>query len=168
MTGRRDEPGSNETRRGGGRDEPLQIDAPELLTGRERTRDTVVTAIMWLVYLYLWVPLISLFAWALGVEFAYDVMIRSGGAAGLGDVIFVYGVIVAVILGTVVAWSVSNKIRFGKLTRRREHPIVSDDSIRAYFEIDATTFAGLRDGRVVAVEFGQDGVLRVEDRTGFQ
>ena len=48
------------------------IAAPHLLTRRHRARDTLLTAIMWALYLYLWLPALSLVAWILGIEFAYD------------------------------------------------------------------------------------------------
>ena len=61
----------------------LHINKPELLSRRRRMGDAFVTGLMWMLYSYLWAPLISLVAWALGFEFAYDVLIRSGGAYAL-------------------------------------------------------------------------------------
>ena len=43
----------------------VHIDVPELLTSRRRVADTLATGLMWILYSYLWAPLISLLAWLL-------------------------------------------------------------------------------------------------------
>ena len=83
--------------------EDIHIDAPHLLTPRRRVTDAVATAVMWVLYSYLWAPFISLVAWLLGFEFAYDVMVRAGGAQGLGDILLWYGLILICII-IVVTW----------------------------------------------------------------
>ena len=42
--------------------ENLHINVPEMLSPRRRLSDAFVTGLMWLVYSYLWAPLISLVA----------------------------------------------------------------------------------------------------------
>ena len=42
--------------------ESLHINVPELLSRRRRLSDAFVTGLMWLVYTYLWAPLVSLIA----------------------------------------------------------------------------------------------------------
>lgn len=138
-----------------------QIDAPELLTARQRTRDTLFTALMWGVYLYLWVPLVSLFAWLLGFEFAYDVMVRSGGAGDLGDVIVFYAIVVVIIFLTVTAWSLGNRLRYGKLHRRHEHSPVALASMARYFELEDAAVEQLRQMRSASIEFDADGRPRI-------
>jgi biofilm PGA synthesis protein PgaD len=140
------------------------IQAPELLTARERTRDTVVTAAMWGLYLYLWVPLVSLLAWLLGFEFAYDVMIRAGGARDLGAILTVYAVIVGVIFIVVTAWSLVNRMRYRGNDRRHLGKTVADDAIAAFFGVDAATLPALRSVRRVRLDFDSAGrPVGVED-----
>ena len=135
----------------------LHINAPELLSGRERTRDLVITAIMWSVYLYLWMPLVSLFAWLFGFELAYDVMIREGGAQHLGGVLLLYGLVVVAIFATVSIWSIGNLWRYGKLNRRSRAEPTSIEAMAEYFDIDAAVIEQLRLTPVVSIEFGPDG-----------
>ena len=135
----------------------VHIDAPELLTGQQRTRDTLFTAIMWAVYLYLWVPLVSLFAWLLGFEFAYDIMIRSAGAQDLGGVLIVYGVIILVIFATVAFWSLGNLLRYGKLKRRHAADDLSIKQMAEFFEIGSETVERLRSTPSVSIEFDAEG-----------
>jgi biofilm PGA synthesis protein PgaD len=140
------------------------IQAPELLTARERARDTFVTAAMWGVYLYLWVPLISLFAWVLGFELAYDVMMRAGGARDLGAILVVYAVIIGVIFVVVTAWSLINRVRYRGQNRRQLGKSVSDAAIAGFFGIDATKLPTLREARRVRLDFDSAGKpVAIED-----
>jgi len=135
----------------------LHINAPELLSGRERTRDLLITAVMWSVYLYLWMPLISLFAWLFGFELAYDVMVRQGGAQDLGKVLVIYGSIVITIFATVSIWSVGNLLRYGKRNRRQRAKPTSIGEMAEYFDIDTEVIEQLRLTPSVSIEFSDDG-----------
>jgi len=135
----------------------VQIDSPELLTRQQRMRDNVFTAVMWAVYLYLWVPLVSLFAWLLGFEFAYDVMIRSGGAQDLGGILFVYGIIVLVIIAMVATWSLGNLLRYGKMRRRHAAAELSIAQMAEFFEVELAAVEQLRSTQSVSIEFDAEG-----------
>jgi len=141
----------------------LQIQAPELLTGTERTRDKLITALMWGVYLYLWVPLISLGAWLLGFEFAYDVMIRTGGARNLGHVLMFYGVVLLLIFATVSIWSLGNRLRYGGMHRRHAGNSLSIAAMAKHFDLDVTTVDALRSMKSAAIEFDAEGRPLISD-----
>ena len=135
----------------------LHIDAPELLSRRERARDVVITAVMWSIYLYLWMPLISLCAWLFGIEIAYDVMVRSGGAQNLGSVLMIYFGIVFAIFATVTIWSLGNLLRYGKKNRRTRAKPTSIEEMAEYFDIETEIVQQLRLTPSVAIEFTADG-----------
>ncbi|HVY63504.1 MAG TPA: poly-beta-1,6-N-acetyl-D-glucosamine biosynthesis protein PgaD [Gammaproteobacteria bacterium] len=139
------------------------IDAPDLLTPKQRVRDTLMTAGMWGAYLYLWVPLISLFAWLLGFEFAYDVMVRAGGARDLVHVLKMFGVAIALIFVVVTAWSYSNRARYRGRNRRHAGPVVPDESMARHFGMEAAALEQLRSARRVAVDFAADGRPELSD-----
>lgn len=140
-------------------EEQITIQAPELLTRSRRTGDTMVTGVMWIVYMYLWVPLISLAAWLLGYEFAYDAMVRAGGAAALRDVLWWYGVVITLIFVAVASWSASNRRRFRDRNRRRASGLVGDEQLRETFGVSTADLECLRYGRVVEVTFGEHAEL---------
>jgi biofilm PGA synthesis protein PgaD len=89
---------------------------------------------MWLVYSYLWAPLISLVAWLLGFEFAYDVMVRAGGFETLKEVIWFYLIVVAIIFVVVAGWSTINRRRFARHDRRQTIDSVPDTEIAVSIE----------------------------------
>lgn len=143
--------------------EKVAIDVPELLTARERTRDTLFTALMWLVYVYLWVPLLSFAAWALGFELAYDVMVRSGGAKSLWPALLAYLSILGVIVAVVVLWSLTNRARFHNAARRKSVPAIGDEQMAAWFGVAMTTLAELRTSKRTIIDFDADGRPLIRD-----
>lgn len=141
-----------------GRDD-IQIDVPELLRTSHRARDTVVTALMWGVYIYLWVPMLSLVAWLLGIEFAYDAMVRAGGGRALVAVLFAYSMILGVIFLTVTLWSLGNRLRFRHAERRRGAGRVTDAETCEHFGLSLEQLATLREAQRVVVVLDETGGL---------
>jgi len=138
----------------------IYIDTPELLSRRRRVGDALVTGLMWAVYSYLWAPLISLFAWLLGFEFAYDVIIRAGGIHSLLEILSTYSILVGFIFVIVATWSLINRLRFtGQQDRRKGLDPVSDAEIAAFFEIDDCQLRLMRDTRFVKVNLSDVGKI---------
>jgi biofilm PGA synthesis protein PgaD len=135
------------------------IEAPELMSPRERVRDTVATGIMWVLYAYLWLPMISLLAWLLGFEFAYDVMVRAGGAAHLKTVLYWYSVAIMTIFVIFGAWSMSNRWRFAGHNRRGRPDRVTDESFMTFFGISGADLGRLRSGQVLTLELDAVGAI---------
>lgn len=133
------------------------IDSPELLTRLERVRDTFATALMWAIYVYLWLPLVSLVAWLAGFELAYDVMVREGGAGALGGILVGYGIVFVTIALVVTGWSFWNRMRFGKRQRRGFIAATPDAEIAHWFGVDLETLARFRTLETLTVDVDTDG-----------
>ena len=135
------------------------IDSPQLLSRRHRVVDALITGFMWLVYSYLWAPLISLVAWLLGFEFAYDVMVRAGGFETLKEVIWFYSIVVAILFVVVAGWSTINRRRFARHDRRQTIDSVPDAEIAAYFGIRGGQLAALRESRISHISVNDEGQI---------
>jgi biofilm PGA synthesis protein PgaD len=143
--------------------ENIRINAPELLSRRRRLGDTLITGLMWVLYTYLWAPLVSLIAWLLGFEFAYDVMVRAGGVKMLKQALVWYGLTLACIIVVVTGWSIMNRLRFAQRNRRQAGKVVGDSEMAATFEIDTKTLADLRGARIARVSLDENGAIeRIE------
>lgn len=143
----------------------VYIDAPEALTRRQRTMGAVVTGVMWAAYAYLWLPLISLFAWGLGFELAYDAVIRAGGISALGTAAFWYSVMLADVIVTVAIWSQLNRWRFAGHNRRTKHPVVADEALAAHFGVRPEDLDTLRSSRRVELDLDALGRPVVHEET---
>ena len=138
----------------------LHINAPELLSRRRRMGDAFFTGLMWMIYSYLWAPLVSLIAWLLGFEFAYDVMVRAGGAQTLKTILFWYTAMLAGIIVVVTGWSQLNRFRFSKRDRRQAGAIVSDEELASTFGIETESLRELRESTVVQLSLDESGNIR--------
>ncbi len=90
---------------------------------RHRARDTVLTLLMWGIYAYLWVPVITLGAWLVGFERFYTVMISYGGFEVVLDLLDWYALIIIAITTCIVSWSGINYVRFHNRERRYAAPV---------------------------------------------
>ena len=140
--------------------ENLHINVPELLSRRRRLTDAFVTGMMWVVYTYLWAPLISLIAWILGFEFAYDVMIRSGGVHGLKNVLSWYGLMLCCIIIVVTCWSLVNRLRYSGRERRKAAAIVDDHALAETFGVELSELRKLRHAQVACLSLDVDGGIQ--------
>lgn len=140
-------------------DSNVHIDASHLVTNRRRFSDTVMTAIMWVIYSYLWAPFVSLLAWLLGIEFAYDVMVRAGGAKGLVNVLIFYGIVLVCIIIVVTGWSAVNRYRFAGRDRRQAVVDVPDEQIAEHFSLSLEEFHTIRNTRVSKVSISPSAMI---------
>jgi biofilm PGA synthesis protein PgaD len=141
----------------------IYIDAPEALTRRQRTVGALITAVMWAAYAYLWLPLVSLFAWGLGFELAYDAVVRAGGAGALRAALSWYGFVLANVVVMVAIWSLFNRWRFAGKNRRTAHPSVTDGALAECFGIAADDLERLRVARHVELDVDARGRPIVHD-----
>ena len=141
----------------------FDIDAPHLLSERRRFGDAIATGLMWILYSYLWAPLISLVAWLLGFEFAYDVMVRAGGVEALKDALWWYGIVLASIFVVVAVWSAINRRRFAERNRRQSGQYVSDIEISEYFALQQGALQKIRSSRIMSLSFDAEGCIEQVD-----
>ena len=141
----------------------LHINAPELLSRRRRMGDAFFTGLMWIVYSYLWAPLVSLIAWLLGFEFAYDVMVRAGGAQTLKSILVWYAAILVGIVAVVTGWSLVNRLRFSDRDRRHAGDVVRDEELASRFGIEIESLQDLRESNFVRLSLDGEGNIRAID-----
>lgn len=135
------------------------IQSPELLTARQRRRETALTGLMWMLYVYLWTPLLSMLAWLVGFDFAYEVMVRAGGMQALKQVVWWYAAAIFSILLITAAWSVSNRLRFRNRNRRQIVARLEDQALMDWFGVNQEQLTLMRAQARVEIEFDAQGVI---------
>jgi len=141
----------------------FHIHAPHLLSRRRRLGDTFMTGLMWLLYSYLWAPFVSLLAWLLGFEFAYEVMVRAGGLATLKEVLWDYGVVLAIIVVVVTGWAATNRHRFASRERRLSASDTGDTELGEYFGLDSGELSRIRSARIARIAFSStEGIEQID------
>ncbi|HEV8238236.1 MAG TPA: poly-beta-1,6-N-acetyl-D-glucosamine biosynthesis protein PgaD [Thermoanaerobaculia bacterium] len=146
-----------ELRRRGSRGKPL----PAGMLG-------VLTVVCWAVWIYLVLPLLSLFLWVTGVR----LFVRENPVAGyhaLAATLLAYSSTLVILVGLLAIWIFWNVARYaGKLDRRTvKRPEVASAAVWKSFRVDASIGQSLRAARSMRVDLDRDGCLVVvaEGRT---
>jgi len=144
------------------------IHAKDLLSSGQRARDTFLTTMLWVVYAYLWLPLISLIAWLVGIDFAYEVVARAGGIQNLVGLLLWFGVALGLILTLVTGWSGTQYFRFYRRERRIAVTPLEAETERELWGLDHEGFMRLRTGRSLTVSLDADArISEVRKKPGY-
>lgn len=146
-----------ELRRRGSRGKPL----PAGMLG-------ALTVVCWAVWIYLVLPLLSLFLWVTGVR----LFVRENPVASyhaLAATLLAYSSTLVILVGLLAIWIFWNVARYaGKLDRRTvKRPEVANAEVWKSFHLDASIGHSLRAARSMRVDLDRDGCLVVvaEGRT---
>lgn len=138
----------------------LVVDRPELQRGPQRFIYSTLTLIAWAVWVYLWLPLVTLVAWYFGLRvFLREIVIpdpRTMLMVGIA-----YLIVVVLLGGALLIWSRYNVRRFRGNERREEAPPLGDAEVREWFDIPIDVLERFRSADSMTVHLDQDG--HVED-----
>lgn len=134
---------------------PDPIHRPDLQSRVHRGVFAVLSTLGWLVWLYLFAPLLSLVAWGLGYHRLDLYVLSSTPHVLLTLGLYASAVIVAGLL--LLLWAVYNLLRFGSKDRRAAAPPVSDIELVQAFRINRDQLAQLHAGKVMHLHHDTDG-----------
>lgn len=138
---------------------PEIIYRPELQPPARRAMFSMITFVAWLLWFYLFLPLLSLGAWWFGVSSFREYMLdpaRSGYLLTLT----VYAIVVAVTALTIIGWSRYNQIRFSGPDRRHHLPPVTNEMMQEKFQLSPEMLQCIQSAKTIELEFGEGGKLR--------
>jgi len=138
---------------------PLIIDKPELQSPQKKIFFSMLTFIFWVIWFYIWLPLVSLIAWLLGIDFFYEHMIILGGIDGLISEISWYGTIITLSALTLVAWSVYNMMRFRNKNRRSSLKQISLEDQSDYFKLETEALKTCQQEKRVVISVDEEDRL---------
>lgn len=138
----------------------LIIDKPELQTPRQRVLFGAATVAAWVMWIYLWLPIITLVGWYFGVLRFRDVMITNSGALHFAQVLGWYALIILAICGSLVCWALYNWARFHDARRRVIDPAaVSGDEMVERTHVSGEELARAQLLRSMTVHHDTHGVI---------
>ncbi len=139
------------------------IERPDLQRAGQRTLSGVLTAMFWLLWVILWLPLITLAGWAFfGARFHFQ-MIALDGYVGFLDVLGLYALVIAGLGGSLLAWAKYNHLRFRGVDRRRGFQPPDTAALAAVHGQADADLERWRTQRIVTVHHRADGrILRVD------
>ena len=139
------------------------IERSDLQSPRQRTLSGALTLAFWALWFYLWLPVLALLAWALGVQQAFKYMIVLGGYHEVIRLLGIYSLIIVLIGGGIVFWANYNITRFSGVERRRVNPPVTPADIGRDFGQDPKSVARWQSEKRLYVTHDEEGhIARVE------
>jgi biofilm PGA synthesis protein PgaD len=120
---------------------PLIFERPELQAPQQRVVYGVLTLAFWVLWLYLWLPVVSLVAWLLGGLTFYHEMLERSGYQAVTELLAWYGAIVGALGGGLVLWASYNWFRFRSGDRRRPLPALTTRDMAIYFRVGEADLA---------------------------
>jgi len=129
------------------------------MNAHQKIRDTLLMTVLWALYGYLWLPLISLFAWLLGIDFAVEAIETTGGLEHLLDLLLWLGIVIIVMASVIISWSVSQLLPFKHKNRRSKIRNLKSDSEMSRWQLDEEIFRRIREGHRLSVNLDESGAI---------
>lgn len=142
----------------------LILNAPDKVSAHTKLGSNIVTIVCWVLYIYLWIPLVTLIAWALGVTHAYDELSFARQLGDIRELLMFYGAIVALLGGGLLLWALKEYLRFRNSTRRRPRMHAAPAELASYsavHETDVIRWHAMR--RMVALHDEYGKVVGVQE-----
>jgi biofilm PGA synthesis protein PgaD len=138
---------------------PLIIERPELQSNAQRYGWSSITFIFWVLYIYLWLPLITLVAWWIGAKLFNVHFIQLSGYTGLIEKLGLYAAIILVISVILIGWAKIEHLRFKDKPRRKGNTAVTVAEVAHKYSIEESQLIQLRQEKSVVVHFSDKGVM---------
>jgi biofilm PGA synthesis protein PgaD len=146
---------------------PLIINRPELQSTGQRVLYPIITFAFWMLWLYIWLPLLSLIAWAFGVQLFYDEMILENGFEAFSRLAGGYALVILILAATLLGWAQYNWRRFRNRERRKMTEVLSPRVMAEHFKVDARELYVWHNTDRMVVHFNSQGdIERVETDYG--
>lgn len=137
------------------RKRPPIIQQPTLQQARKRYAYSLVTMFAWGVWVYVWLPLVSLAAWLLGFRQTWVHVFLSDNPSL--ETLLSYLGVTLLLGGGLILWGRYNLHRFRGIDRRKATERAGTGEFTVRFDLPAEGVYGLRRSQRVAVRVAPDG-----------
>lgn len=135
----------------------LIIDTPLLQSLKQKYVSALLTFIFWVLWIYLWTPLITLVGWILGINLAFFQMVELGGYKDVAADFVIFLLCVAIMGGALAIWASYNFFRFRNVDRRTPLPAVTNSQLSAFFKVDRVMLSKQQEAQCLSVSFDEQG-----------
>lgn len=139
---------------------------PELQSSGQRTLYGALTLVFWAIWFYLWLPVIALLAWALGLQQAYKYMVVLDGYRQVVQSLGIYSLVILLLGGALVIWASYNIFRFRGVERRSATSPVTPAEIGRAFGQDPDAVARWQGAQRLYVRHDELGIIAGVDILG--
>ena len=141
------------------------IDTPKLQTLQLKYTSTLLTLVFWVIWFYLWVPLITLAGWWFQIRFFQQEMIVVDGLDAFLEVLPTFVGVTFALTGTLGFWALYNFTRFKGIDRRRPLPPVVKEDLVALLPITEHDLNSIQSNKISTVTISENGDIKVSKGT---
>lgn len=136
---------------------PLIIQSPSLQSLQQRYATAIFTFIFWMIWIFLWSPLITLIGWLLGFDLFYVEIFELEGYESILSDMTGFVEWVAIIGGALATWALYNFLRFRDIERRTALSPVSNQQLSTFFNISEHSLHQHQHSQYLSVSFDEQG-----------
>lgn len=144
----------------------LIIDRSLLVSRPKRIVAGGVTALFWFAWIYLWLPFLTLLAWAMGLRHAYIQLLPSVETESMVKLAFTYFAIVSGLGIALLAWALFNYLRFRNVRRRVDPTAVGIFELARYANVNPTMLMQWQAARRIVVHHDSNAQFQSADIIG--
>lgn len=108
-------------------------DRPEIRSLLRNAAEWSFTILMWALWVYLFLPLLSLILWVAGTAHLYRTLFREEVIGELLAMLVKVGWLVLLVFIILRGWGIYNYYLFGRRNRRKNYPVASASEIGRHF-----------------------------------
>ncbi len=137
----------------------LIIDNPTGASWIQRFSQRAITLAFWVVFGFLFRPLLTLLAWLVGGHFFSRAMIQNQGYQALITSAGFYLLVIALIVSLLIGWALYNLLRFRNNERRTRQPDpVTAAEQAAFYGLDEATVRQLQGANRLVLHIDENGL----------
>jgi len=132
------------------------IDTPKLQSLQLKYTSTIFTLIFWVLWFYLWIPLVTLVGWWFQIDTIQHTMITLNGFHAFLLELPILLTYILILIGLLAVWSSYNYFRFKGLERRKPLRPVSQNDILSKFSIDEVELGIIQENKIILIKFDEN------------
>jgi len=135
------------------------IEHPSLVPLHSRLGWSCVTALFWGIWIYLWMPLATLAGWSFGIYQAHHYFQWEQQVVELKRLLALYSIVIAAFGGSLLAWALSEYMRFRNKSRRSAAVPVLPQDLARHAGVQAEDLASWQTLRCAVAHHDEHGGL---------
>jgi len=129
------------------------INKPDLKSRGRKISEMSITTIIWILWLWLFLPVVNVLLWVVGVQTFYHTLIVDTGYIDFFELVRSVGLTVAIVFIIMRTWGYYNYWRFGKRNKRKSLPEVTPARLSSIFAMTPEEVVNLKASREVTFTF---------------
>jgi len=139
------------------------IDTPKLQTLRLKYSSALLTLIFWVIWFYLWVPLITVAGWWFQIRFFQKELVMADGFDAFIQALPTFIAITLALTGTLALWAFYNFSRFKGIDRRKPLPPVQKNDFLQLLNISEIALDAAQSNKISTIVISEKGEITLRE-----